>query len=120
MAGPGPFLCRARIQALHLLGRARVSTIMLQSEIIQVLNEAHARNWFPLLDPWFPVDVRLSAYRRDQHWAVVIEQLVFHQGRIGHECCVTILACFGSDLPFSLESCFSELHVTGDGPSGPL
>jgi hypothetical protein len=90
---------------------------MLASDIIQQLNEDRR---FPLLGPWFPVDVRLSVYRDERQWAIVMEMLVFNQQRIGHECCMTQLYCFGSDFPPSAASNYSELHVTKDGPSGPL
>jgi len=90
---------------------------MLASDIIQQLNEDPR---FPYLDPWFPVDVRLSVYRDERQWAIVMEMLIFNQQRMGHECCMTQLYCFGDDFPPSGGTNYSELHVTKDGPSGPL
>lgn len=94
---------------------------MLASDIIQQLMEAFGAPGlhFPHLCVFYPVDARLSAYRSDAHWALVLEMLVFNDGPSGHECCATMLFCYGKDLPQSIGRSGS-LHVTGDGPSGPL
>ena len=97
---------------------------MLASDVIQLLNEAVARtrlDRFPVLDVGFPIDTRLSVYRDDgEHWVIVIELLVFMQMRIGHECCMTEVRCYG-DVPCPSDDFgFSRLRLTGDGPSGPL
>ena len=94
--------------------------IMLSSEVLRELDEADAQNKFPSLLPWFPIDVRLSAYRSDRYWALVIETLVFHQGRLGHDGMLTFIYCFGDSLPGTPGVFYPELHVTTDGPSGPL
>jgi hypothetical protein len=90
---------------------------MLASDITQQLNEY--RLW-PSLSAWYPIDVRLSVYREEQQWAIFMETLTFNQQRIGHESCITGLYCFGDEVPPSAGPDYSELHVTKDGPSGPL
>jgi len=91
---------------------------MLASDIIQQLNEY--RRCCPCLDACYPIDVRLSVYRDERQWAIFMEALSFCQQRIGHEACMTQLYCFGDDFPPSSASYYSELHVTKEGPSGPL
>src|SRR5205823_4050062 len=56
----------------------------------------------------------------ERQWAIFMEELSFSQQRIGHESCITGLYCFGDDFPPSAGPAYSELHVTKDGPSGPL
>src|SRR5207244_4986119 len=91
---------------------------MLASDIIQQLNEY--RRCCPCLGACYPIDVRLSVYRDERQWAIFMEELSFSQQRIGHESCITGLYCFGDDFPPSAGPAYSELHVTKDGPSGPL
>jgi hypothetical protein len=90
---------------------------MLASDVIQQLNEY---GLCPSLDAWYPIDVRLSVYRDEQQWAIVMELLSFSQQRIGHESCITELHCFGDEFPPGAGRHYSELHVTKDGPGGPL
>ncbi len=92
---------------------------MLVSEIIQQLNEDRVHR-FPVLDTYFPIDVRLSAYRSERNWALVIETFYFADARAPHENPETELSCFGSSLPQAPGVCYPGLNVTGDGPSGPL
>ncbi len=96
---------------------------MLRTEIIQQLNEASSgpRYAFPDFSMFHPVDARLSAYRTDAEWALVIETLVFSDAGVGaHDGCQTMLFCYGSDLPQSPGVVYPHLYVTGDGPTGPL
>lgn len=94
---------------------------MLAGDIIQQLNEASARRgWhFPDFSVFFPVDARLSAYRDESHWAILLETLVFNDGPSRHDCCPTMLFCFGDNLPHGIGNC-GRLTLTGDAPSGPL
>jgi hypothetical protein len=93
---------------------------MLASEIMRELDEADRRNKFPSLLTYYPIDVRLSAYRRDQHWALIIETFVSNQGCLRHESPLTYIYCFGNSLLGKPRLFYSELKVTKDGPSGPL
>jgi hypothetical protein len=89
------------------------------SDIIQQLNEDRT-NRFPVLDVYCPIDVRLSAYRSDMDWALVIETFYFADARLPHENPAITLWCYGNNLPQAPGPCYPELHFTGDGPSGPL
>src|SRR4051794_7753220 len=92
---------------------------MLASEILEQLDEADALAVFPDFATWYPVDCRLSAYRLETDWAILIESLVFCQTRCGHSCCTTMTYCYGNTI--STPPCQdSGLQVTGDGPGGPL
>jgi hypothetical protein len=90
---------------------------VLVSEIVQLLN-AHPH--FPILYACYPIDTRLSAYRSEDRWAILIELVEFDQRQSGHSCCVTYLHKFGDDSVPSTGDGFSCLFVTSDGPSGPL
>lgn len=95
---------------------------MLASEVIQQLNEAHggpAFN-FPHFSVFFPVDARLSVYRSQTGWALIIETLVFNDGLSEHDCCTTMQFCYGNELPQAPGVVQPGLVVTGDGPSAPL
>lgn len=94
---------------------------MLASDVIQQLNEAYSNGGlgFLNLDVFYPVDVRLSAFRDDQSWALLIESVCFNDGPGGHEGMCTMLYAYGDDLPASPGRA-GKLRVTGDGPSGPL
>lgn len=97
---------------------------MLRTDIIQQLNEADNSGpgyAFPYFLPSYPVDVRLSAYRANRCWAIVVETLVFWiHGVEGHLACQTQVFCYGSDLSQAPGSIDPPLYLTGDGPSGAL
>jgi hypothetical protein len=96
---------------------------MLRNEIIQQLNDADIGPGFafPNFSLFYPIDARLSLYRSDAEWVLVIETLVFSDAGVGaHEGCQTMLFCYGSDLPQPPGIVYPHLYVTGDGPSGPL
>jgi hypothetical protein len=91
-------------------------------EVIQQIAEACDRGGlgFPHFDLFLPIDARLSAYRADANWALVIETLVFNDGPSEHDCIVTMAFCYGEELPQQPGAYRPHLCVTGDGPSGPL
>jgi hypothetical protein len=94
-----------------------------RSDIVEQLNQVAADYpmGFPSLATWFPIDVRLSAYRDDSDWALVIETLIFESnGPIRHDCISTFIYCYGDSLTRVPGFRRPRLHVTSDGPSGPL
>lgn len=96
---------------------------MLRTEIIQQLNDAESGPVynFPDFLPSYPIDVRLSVYRRDTAWAIFIENLVFWiLGVEGHLSVQLFAYCFGNDLPQSPGCVNQDNQITADGPSGPL
>jgi hypothetical protein len=96
---------------------------MLYTEVIQQLNECDAQaTGFPrLFGFYFPVDIRLSAYRSDRDWALIIEMLVFNNyGQEGHLACQTMIFCYGSSLPQPPGVIDLPFYLTADGPSGSL
>ena len=96
---------------------------MLRTEIIQQFNQTHNGPIFAF--PHFSIfclaDARLSVYRNDAEWVVVIETLIFNDAGVGsHDACQTMLFCYGSSLTQPPGIFYPALNVTGDGPSGPL
>jgi hypothetical protein len=91
-------------------------------DILAQLDECAGKFGFPMLDNGhvYLVDVRLSAYRDDARWALVIEVLGFDAHVGGHDGTANCLYCFGNCLkraPGMADDGF--LCVTGDGPEGP-
>ncbi len=90
---------------------------MLASDVLQQLNEYHR---CPSLVAWYPIAVWMSVYRDERQWTIVMELLTFNQQYVGHDSCLTKLYCFGDNFSPLAGPAYSELHVTEDGPSGPL
>jgi uncharacterized protein DUF7003 len=90
---------------------------MLRSDIIQQLTGDER---FPALDVSFPIDVRMSVYRSDIDWALILESFEFNQQRLGHDGIITEMWCYGNSLPQAPGRYYPELHVTADGPGGSL
>lgn len=95
--------------------------MILAGDVIQQLNEADSGRGlrFPHFGTFFPVDVRLSAYRDETGWVLLIETLVFNDGSSHHNCITTMLYCYGDALPQAPGRC-EPLYVTNDGPHEPL
>jgi hypothetical protein len=83
-----------------------------------------ARPRFPQFDEAYiyPVDARLTAYRDDHDWAIVIERLGFNPRGVGHGGIRVDLYWYGTGATgdhdrygFRQES----INVTSDGPDGP-
>jgi hypothetical protein len=91
-----------------------------QSEIIQQLNYAARSYGIPMLDIYYPIAARMSAYRTVHHWGLVIEVFEFNDSCFGHACPQTRVFCFGDALQQAPGRSGPSLHVTGDGLSGPL
>ena len=91
-----------------------------QGEIIQQLNYAARSYGIPMLDIYYPIAARMSAYRTAHHRGLVIELFEFNDSCIGHACPRTRVFCFGDALQQAPGRSGLSLHVTGDGPSGPL
>jgi hypothetical protein len=91
-----------------------------QSEIIQQLNYAARSYGIPMLDIYYPIAARMSAYRTVHHWGLVIEVFEFNGSCFGHACPRTRVYCFGDALQQAPGRSGLSLHVTGDGPSGRL
>jgi hypothetical protein len=97
---------------------------MLRSDIIHQLNEADGagpgRNFLYFL-PSYPIDVRLSFYRADTDWCIVMESLTYWVlGVEGHLSARLCTYCFGNDLLQVPGLVTQESGLTADGPSGSL
>lgn len=93
-----------------------------REEILEQLDECARAFTFPMLDNGYvyPADVRLSAYRDNTRWAIVIEVLGFQNHCGGHDGIQNCLHCFGNCLhrkPGTANEDF--LHMTTDSPEGP-
>ena len=71
-------------------------------EILQQLDECAEDFTFPMLDNGYTylVDSRLSAYRDDKRWALIIEAVGFHIRAGGHNGINNCLHIFGNCLEF--------------------
>jgi hypothetical protein len=95
--------------------------MILASDVLQQLDEYDDRPMgFPHFGTFYPVDVRLSVYRSDQSWGIIIETLVFDDGPTRHDCIRSLAFCYGSDLPEAPGVRYRQARLTDDGPSGPL
>lgn len=70
-------------------------------EILEQLDTANKQFSFPMLDNGYtyPVTARLSAYRTDALWRIVIEVVGFNYRGGGHNGIENCLYIFGNDLP---------------------
>jgi hypothetical protein len=91
-----------------------------KSVIVRQLNDAALWNGIPMLDIYYPIAARMSAYRSVGHWALAIELFEFNDSCFGHGCPTTRIFCFGDVLRQAPGRSDPPLYVTGDGPSGPL
>ncbi|MCB0212427.1 MAG: hypothetical protein KDJ52_24000 [Anaerolineae bacterium] len=92
-------------------------------EILQQLDKCAADFTFPMLDNGYvyPADTRLSLYRDEKRWAMIIEVLGFTPRASGINGLQNCLHCFGNCLerkPGTNNEDF--LYPIIDGPSGPL
>jgi hypothetical protein len=83
-----------------------------------------ARANFPILDEAYVylVDVRLTAYRDQRVWAIVIERLGFNPRGVGHGGIRLDLFYYGPGPtlePDRMGFRRTSIHVTEDGPEGP-
>lgn len=96
---------------------------MLQQEIMEQLVQAE---WgpgynFPNFLINYPIDTRMSVYRTETEWAILLETFLFNDDGVrAHECCQTMQFRYGSSLPEPPGIIYPQLYVTGDGPTGPL
>src|SRR2546421_2219927 len=97
-------------------------------DILAALDEGRpvpgARPAFPILDEAYvyPADVRLSAYRDDRDWAIVIERLGFMPRAVGHGGIRVWLYFYGSGVTVEKDRWGhrqTTVEVTSDGPDGP-
>lgn len=91
-------------------------------EILNQLNECAGSFTFPILDNGYVYlgDARLSAYRDQVRWALVMEILGYNVRVGGYDGLSNCLHCFGNCLnrpPGTANEDF--LSVTGDGPDAP-
>jgi hypothetical protein len=93
-----------------------------KEEILSQL-DASARGFtFPMLDSGYVylADARLSAYRDETRWALIIEVVGYNPRAGGHGGVCNCLYCYGNCLrrpPGTADEDF--LCVTDDGPDGP-
>ncbi|MEM1013174.1 MAG: hypothetical protein AAGI46_13260 [Planctomycetota bacterium] len=92
---------------------------MLADDIVQYFEKLE-RHDIPAIDVSFPIDARMSVYRDDHDWAIVIELFEFNQQRLFHDGIITSVWTYGSCLPKLPGRRYPELHVTGDAPDAPL
>ena len=99
-----------------------MSAAYTRAEILAQLDACAQAFTFPMLDNGYvyPGDVRLTAYRDDERWALVIEAVGYHAQAGGHDGLYNCLHLFGNCLsrpPGTANEDF--ISLTGDGPDGP-
>lgn len=90
-------------------------------DILQQLDRCAEDFTFPMLDNGYtyPVDSRLSAYRDDKRWALIIEVVGFHYRAGGHDGINNCLHVFGNCLEFKPGTNNSNfLYVTDNSEDG--
>jgi hypothetical protein len=93
-----------------------------KEEILSQLDDCARGFTFPMLDNGYVylADARLSAYRDETRWALIIEVVGYNPRAGGHGGACNCLHCFGNCLrrpPGTANEDF--LCVTDDGPDGP-
>jgi hypothetical protein len=99
-----------------------MSTSFTSEEILQQLDDCAREFTFPMLDNGYvyPGTVRLSAYRDEARWALVIEAVGYHPRAGGHDGINNCLHCFGNCLKRAPGTANEDfLFPTSDGPEGP-
>ena len=90
-------------------------------EILEQLDSAARQFSFPMLDNGYlyPVTARLSSYRNESHWRIVIEVVGFNYRGGGHNGIENCLYIFGNDLKHKpgLDNA-NFLSLTADSPEG--
>jgi hypothetical protein len=90
-------------------------------EILEQLDGAARQFAFPMLDNGYLylVTARLSAYRNEKHWRIVIEAVGFNSRGAGHNGIENCLYIFGNNLPHKpgLDNA-NFLSPTADSPEG--
>jgi hypothetical protein len=89
-------------------------------DILHQLDYAAGSYGIPVLEIYYPVAARMSAYRSLHHWGLVLESFEFNDRCMGHGGPTTQIFCFGDALQQAPGRSEPSLNVTGDGPSGPL
>lgn len=96
--------------------------VFTRTEILQQLDDCARAFTFPMLDNGYVylADTRLTAYRDESCWAVVIQVLGYSIRQGWHDGLNNALHCFGNCLrrpPGTANEDF--LSITADGPEGP-
>ncbi|HVE56051.1 MAG TPA: hypothetical protein VNB22_04430, partial [Pyrinomonadaceae bacterium] len=109
-----PFLRRFQNQLM--------SAFYTKEEILNQLDNCTRDFTFPMLDNGYVYlgDTRLSAYRDERHWALIIEVLGYNVRAGNHDGLSDCLHCFGNCLkrpPGTANEDF--LYVTSDGIESP-
>lgn len=99
-----------------------MTTSYTAEDILGQFDDCARQGTFPMLDNGYvyPGDTRLSAYRDQGRWALVIEVLGYNLRAGDHNGLSNCLHCFGNCLkrpPGTANEDF--LSVTEDGPEGP-
>lgn len=98
-----------------------------REDVLGLLDRCAEEYVFPMLDNGYvyPADARLTAYRDEARWALIIEVLGFNPRAGGHNGISDTLYCFGNCLPpapsgiFPAGALADDVFVTGDGPEDP-
>ena len=91
--------------------------------IIRQLNDSVGPSQFPAFDGGtaVPADARLTVYRDDRRWAMVIEMLVFFPPSPGHWGIVDMPYVFGNCLTGDIGFVNRDsIQITSDGPDAPV
>ncbi|HEY4064169.1 MAG TPA: hypothetical protein VGM30_19820 [Puia sp.] len=92
------------------------------ADILLQLDQCAGEFTFPMLDNGYvyPVSSRLTAYRDENRWALIIEVFGFNVRAGGHDGIDNCLHIFGNCLPFEPGTNNSNfLYVTADSGEGP-
>lgn len=99
-----------------------MSTTFTGEEILQQWDDCARAFQFPMLDNGhvYPATVRLTGYRDEARWAVVIEAIGYHARAGGHDGIHNCLHCYGNCLPRPPGTANADfLFPTEDGLEGP-
>jgi hypothetical protein len=99
-----------------------MTTSYSRGEILDQLDACAQNFTFPMLDNGYVYlgDTRLSSYRDDKRWAIIIEILGYHVRAGNHDGLHNCLHCFGNCLKRAPGTANEDfLFVTEDGPESP-
>jgi len=99
-----------------------MTALYTEKEILNQLDDCAREFNFPMLDNGYIyfADTRLSAFRDQTRWGLIIEVIGYSPRGGGHGGIQTCLYCFGNALkrpPGAMDEDF--LFLTDDGPDGP-
>jgi hypothetical protein len=103
------------------VARCYAACMFTATNVLDQLDQCAEDFTFPMLDNGYvyPAGVRLSSFRDDRSWAVIIEAIGYNPRGGGHNGIANCLYCFGNCLARSPGTANEDfLYLTGDGADG--